>query len=114
MSRNTVRKGQVFQLEKTIPLLNKICFVHDIEDVKTEEDKFYFCGHIHPGISIYSGSRQSVHLPCFYFTKQYAVLPAFGKFTGTYTIKPKRGENVYAIIPPNIQKAEQGGLLKVY
>lgn len=92
----------------------KICFVHDIDGTEIKENNFYFCGHIHPGISISSGAKQSVHLPCFYFTKQYAVLPAFGKFTGTYTIKPKRGENVFAIMPANHKKNEQGGLIKVF
>jgi len=94
--------------------MNEICFVHDIEDTEMEEGKYYFSGHVHPGISISSGPRQSVHLPCFYFTKQYAVLPAFGKFTGTYPIKPKRGENVFAIMPVNHKKNEQGGLIKIY
>ncbi len=94
--------------------INQICFVHDIEDTELKKGNFYFSGHIHPGISIHSGSRQSVHLPCFYFTKQYAVLPAFGKFTGTYSIRPKRGENVFAIMPVNHQKNEQGGLIKIF
>lgn len=94
--------------------INQICFVHDIEETALEEDYFYFSGHIHPGISIPSGARQSVHLPCFYFTKQYAVLPAFGKFTGTYSVKPKRGETVFAIMPVNHQKKEKGGLIKIF
>lgn len=94
--------------------INQICFVHDIEDIEPIENHFYFSGHIHPGISIASGVRQSVHLPCFYFTNQYAVLPAFGKFTGTYSIKPKRGETVFAIMPVNHQKKEQGGLIKLF
>lgn len=93
--------------------VNKICFVHDIEDVNCEPGKYYFSGHIHPGISIASGARQSVHLPCFYFTTGYAVLPAFGKFTGTCSIKPKRGETVFAVMPVNYRKNEQGGLIKI-
>ena len=91
-------------------------FVHDINDTANEncEEVYVFSGHIHPGISIHGISKQSLSFPCFYFARQYAVLPAFSKFTGCYPIKPKRGENVYAIIPANQQKAEQGGLLKVY
>lgn len=93
--------------------INRICFVHDIADVELKEDFFYFSGHVHPGISIASGPRQSVHLPCFYFTRRYAVLPAFGKFTGTYPVKPKQGETVFAIMPVNHQKKEQGGLIQL-
>lgn len=94
--------------------IERICFIHDIAEAALEDDKFYFSGHIHPGISIPSGARQAVHLPCFYFTKQYAVLPAFGKFTGTFPVKPRRGESVFAIMPVNHQKKEQGGLIKVF
>ena len=94
--------------------INNFSFVHDIEEAEKESSNYFFSGHIHPGISIPSGARQSVHLPCFYFTKQYAVLPAFGKFTGTYSIKPKRGENVFAIMPVNHSKKEQGGLIKLF
>ncbi len=91
-----------------------ICFVHDIEETEIKEGNFYFSGHIHPGISIPSGAKQHVHLPCFYFTQQYAVLPAFGKFTGTYPVKPKRDETVFAIMPVNHQKKEPGGLIKIF
>lgn len=94
--------------------INRICFVHDIADAELKEDFFYFSGHIHPGVSIASGARQTLHLPCFYFTKQYAVLPAFGKFTGTYPVKPKRGETVFAIMPVNHHKKEQGGLIQLF
>lgn len=94
--------------------MEDICFVHDVAGITLTEGKFYFSGHIHPGISICSGAKQSVHLPCFYFTQQYAVLPAFGKFTGTYPVKPKRGDSVFAIMPVNHQKKEQGGLIKVF
>jgi metallophosphoesterase superfamily enzyme len=98
--------------------LNSACFsfVHDITDIENNncDEVYVFSGHIHPGISIHGVSKQSLSFPCFYFAQQYAVLPAFSKFTGHYPIKPKRGENVYAIIPPNVQKNEQGGLLKVY
>ncbi len=93
---------------------NTICFVHDINDTELHESNFYFSGHVHPGISIRTGARQGVHLPCFYFTKQYAILPAFGKFTGTHPIKPKRGEAVFAIMPTNHTKKEQGGLIKIF
>ena len=94
--------------------INQVCFVHDIAEVERKENFYYFSGHIHPGISVASGARQSVQLPCFYFTQQYAVLPAFGKFTGTYPIKPRRGETVFAVMPVNHKKKEPGGLIKLF
>ena len=83
-------------------------FVHDIADVvhNDEDEQFYFSGHIHPGIGLYAGSRQSLHFPCFYFTKKYAVLPAFSAFSGLCMIKPKKGENVFAIVNQSIVKVQ--------
>jgi uncharacterized protein len=86
-------------------------FTHDITQVVnqpaglTEEfaSAYYtFSGHIHPGIMIYGGGRQSLRFPCFYFGGEYAVLPAFSRFTGTYLIEPKELESVFAIVEKKI------------
>lgn len=76
-------------------------FVHQIEDISKDEikaDDYFFSGHIHPAVSIKGLGKQSLRFPCFYFTKQYAVLPAFGKFTGTYLVAPSKGEQAFAIV----------------
>jgi DNA ligase-associated metallophosphoesterase len=95
--------------------INKFSFTHDIaECVATEmQDQYFFSGHIHPAISISGIAKQSLRLPCFYFAKQYAVLPAFSRFTGNHTIKPKRGENVFAILPANESTNETGSIIKL-
>jgi DNA ligase-associated metallophosphoesterase len=75
------------------------CFVHEFEREKHKEaDRFYFSGHIHPGIYIDGLARQSLRFPCFYFAETHAVLPAFGKFTGTYLVKQKKNDRVFAIV----------------
>jgi len=86
-------------------------FVHDLNDPAPEESTtaYLFSGHIHPAVRIPGGSRQTVHLPCFYFGKKHAVLPAFGRFTGTHTIQPKRGEAVFALVPGQ----HQPGILQI-
>jgi len=61
---------------------------------------YYFSGHLHPGIRIRGGGRQVLQFPCFYFGAEYAVLPAFGRFTGTVSIDPLPESNVFAILPP--------------
>jgi len=61
---------------------------------------YYFSGHIHPGIRISGMGKQSLQFPCFYFGADFAVLPAFGKFTGTVAIDPLPDSNVFAILPP--------------
>ena len=80
------------------------CFVHSIEEINLEEEEnnFFFSGHIHPGISIKGNSKQTLRFPCFYFTKQYAVLPAFSRFTGLASIKRKKNEKVFAIVNDTI------------
>jgi uncharacterized protein len=84
--------------------LDKFVFTHDIEDCEPCEDHYTFSGHMHPGISISGLSRQSLHFSCFYFTNMYAVLPAFSRFTGNFSIKPKKGEKVYAIVEKTLVK----------
>ena len=85
----------------------------DFMDCTIPAKGYIFSGHIHPAISMRGMANQSLHFPCFYFGAQYAVLPAFSRFSGTHTIKPKRGESVYALLPPNLLKGELGGILKV-
>jgi hypothetical protein len=47
-------------------------------------------------------AKQSLRLPCFYFTKTYAVLPAFSRFTGTHLIEPKKNSTIFAIVENKI------------
>ncbi|HEY6502510.1 MAG TPA: ligase-associated DNA damage response endonuclease PdeM [Chitinophagaceae bacterium] len=85
-------------------LVKNFLFVHDIETLNTipEKGQYIFSGHLHPGISINGRGRQSLHFPCFYFTKHYCVLPAFSRFTGTSKVQPKTGEQSFAIIDRDI------------
>ncbi|MBP6022172.1 ligase-associated DNA damage response endonuclease PdeM [Ferruginibacter sp.] len=84
---------------------NNFLFVHHIEDVTEEEINdadYFFSGHIHPAVSIKGLGKQSLRFPCFYFTQKYAVLPAFGKFTGTYLVEPSKKEKAFAIVNNSI------------
>ncbi len=86
--------------------VSNFLFVHDIltMDTKPLKGQYIFSGHLHPGISIRGKGRQSLHFPCFYYTKEYCVLPAFSRFTGTYKVRPEKGEDVFAIIEKDIVK----------
>lgn len=70
-------------------------FLHDNENYYGKE--FLICGHIHPAVSLYGSGRQTIKVPCFWQTENQLVLPAFGEFTGTHVIRPKRGDRVFAI-----------------
>jgi len=78
-------------------------FIHEMTiDSQLPANGYYFSGHIHPGISIQGLSKQSLRFPCFYFSESYAILPAFGRFTGLHSIKPKKKDKVFAIVNKNI------------
>jgi len=92
--------------------LDQFTFIHDVTACE-DSDQYFFTGHIHPGIYISGMGKQSLSLPCFYFGKNYAVLPAFSKFTGLAMINPSEADDVFAIIPSNPLRGERGSLVKV-
>lgn len=73
-------------------------FVHDLPTSDLQPATYFITGHIHPGVRLQGGGKQSFRFPCFYFTPNFAVLPAFSRFTGMALIEPKRGDDVFAIV----------------
>ena len=53
-------------------------------------------GHVHPSVAL-GGNGRAMTLPCFYFGRDYALLPAFGEFTGTAVVRPRAGESVFVL-----------------
>ena len=93
------------QLTEEKLTVGRFCFVHDpvaCEAITNEEELYYFCGHLHPGITLHGNSRQSLSFPCYLFAHTHAVLPAFSAFTGMYMIRKKQDEKVFAIVNDNI------------
>ncbi|MEO7984545.1 MAG: ligase-associated DNA damage response endonuclease PdeM [Bacteroidota bacterium] len=83
-------------------------FIHDLtlHPKLTEKEKqlYIFTGHMHPAISIKGQGRQSLRFPCFYFAKNYCVLPAFSRFTGTFRVTPEKGETVFALVENSVMQ----------
>lgn len=79
-------------------------FAHDKTECDDVADCYVFSGHIHPSIILSSAAKQSLRFPCFYFNRTHAVLPAFGKFTGTHAITPKKGDAVFALMENRVIK----------
>lgn len=75
--------------------LANFCFTHEPKSV--EDEKYCISGHIHPAIVLQGGARQRLRVPCFYFNTKQGILPSFGEFTGSHSLKPKRGDLIYAI-----------------
>ncbi len=88
--------------------IDNFCFTHDIASTCDDENEklFTFSGHIHPGIKMKGLGKQSMMLPCFYFSKKYAVLPAFSAFTGLAKIKPSKNDQVFALAESRIIKIQ--------
>ena len=79
-------------------------FCHDCDDLEEDAETYAFSGHIHPGIRISGKARQALQFPCYYFTKNYCVMPAFSRFTGIALISPKKNEQVFAIADEQVIK----------
>ncbi len=57
---------------------------------------YNLAGHVHPAVML-QGRKDRLRLPCYYFGEQAGLLPAFGAFTGTYTIQPQKGDEVFVL-----------------
>lgn len=79
--------------------IGEIKFTHEHCDGGKE---YIFCGHIHPGVVVNGLGRQSLRFPCFYFSHQHCILPAFSKFTGMASIQPSSSDSVYAIVENSV------------
>ncbi len=83
-------------------------FLHDKKAEKdlTEEElkKYRFTGHVHPAITLKGKGKQTLRFPCYYFTKDAAVLPAFSRFTGGFKVEPKKGDQVFALVDDGIMQ----------
>ena len=64
---------------------------------KQDAELYNLCGHIHPAIKIRGKGRQSIRMPCFFFSRYQGILPAFGTFTGSHALKAANDDMVFGI-----------------
>jgi uncharacterized protein len=69
-------------------------FCHEPREI---DGSYVMAGHVHPAISLRESYGSGMRVPCFWFGRRQAILPAFGSFTGTHAIRPVRGDRVFAI-----------------
>jgi DNA ligase-associated metallophosphoesterase len=65
---------------------------------------YTLAGHLHPAVVVTGPGRQREKLACFFFGARVGILPAFGSFTGTATITPQAGDEVYVVAEDEIIK----------
>ncbi len=85
----------------------------DIECVPSElcEPPFLFChepcrragyrviaGHVHPAVRLEAPDGATVRLACFVFGPDCALLPAFGRFTGSQRLRPREGDAIFVVV----------------
>ncbi len=58
---------------------------------------YTLAGHVHPAVTLRGKGRQRLTLPCFFLDAAVGILPAFGGFTGTGTLRPGPGTRVFVI-----------------
>ncbi len=75
-------------------VLGPFCLAHHPEP---DSRGYVLAGHVHPAIRLQGPANDALRLPCFWFGESVAVLPAFGEFTGTYTVQPKLGDRVFVV-----------------
>ncbi len=84
-------------------LFNGITFTHE-ED--KEVNGFNIYGHIHPAVVMGSKGRQKLRLPCFYFNDKQGIMPAYGIFTGLFSLTPNASDKVYVIAEDKVIKVQ--------
>ncbi len=83
--------------------LGPFCLAHHPEpDLRG----YVLAGHIHPAVRLQGRANDSVRLPCFWFGQYVCVLPAFGEFTGTYTVQPKPGDRIFVVADKQVIEIE--------
>jgi uncharacterized protein len=73
---------------------------HPLDDLllchepRARPGNYVLAGHLHPAYRV-TGRADSIRLPCFWIRARYAVLPAFGEFTGGASIAVNDGDQVF-------------------
>lgn len=63
---------------------------------------YLLTGHLHPSVTMFGAGKQALSFPCYYFGREYAILPAFGRFTGTARVRARKGDQLFAIVNQEI------------
>ena len=54
-------------------------------------------GHVHPCVRLRDVDGSSLRVPCFVFSDNAALLPAFGSFTGAHPLRPCDGDRIFTV-----------------
>ena len=83
-------------------VIGAFALCHDPQPVAGQ---YVLAGHVHPAVRLKGRGRDRARLPCFVLRRSHALLPAFGGFTGTYTLAPESGDRVYVVADDSVVPA---------
>lgn len=83
-----------------------LVYLHE-PDVRSES--FILSGHLHPSITLFDRAGPPLRSACFWFARNFAVLPAFGSFTGSVSIDPGPEDRVFAVGEDRVIEVPQRG-----
>ncbi len=84
--------------------IDHIHFSHHPESLP---EKYNIHGHVHPGVLMKGKGLGSKKIRCFFFGKEYGILPAFGSFTGSMRVPVKKGDAVYLLVDKKVIPIEK-------
>nr|WP_242067794.1 ligase-associated DNA damage response endonuclease PdeM [Cyclobacterium marinum] len=97
----TLYQGSTLKIHKGNLLLGNLILSHEPQK-GLQKGSLNICGHIHPGIVIRKSSIQKFRLPAFYYKNNTLIMPAFGQFTGLYSMDLKTAECVMVATPEKV------------
>jgi DNA ligase-associated metallophosphoesterase len=92
-------------LRREINIAGDMILRHEMKE-DGDENLFQICGHIHPSVRLRGKGLSSVKFPCFWVRGQTLILPAFGAFTGTHCITPKKSDRIYFVADKKVIDAQ--------
>jgi DNA ligase-associated metallophosphoesterase len=96
------RLGFTMHMEPLV--LGPFVFSHEPMESEIPDGRINVCGHIHPGVRLRGSARQTMRLPCFFLKPNQLIMPAFGAFTGLYTLKPTKKEQVFVCVNNSVME----------
>lgn len=68
---------------------------------------YALAGHLHPAVRLVGLGKQKERLACFWLRETYGVLPAFGTFTGAFTVTPTTKDRLFVIAHDSVVAVTQ-------
>lgn len=92
----SVYKQSVLEIHQEPFMLEYFALSHEPLEIPLD-GKLNICGHLHPGVLLRGKARQSVRIPCFFWSGSTLILPSFGNFTGLALVEPKESDLIWGI-----------------